>query len=76
MYTLTFSGSPLNAVSICLVVWLWVCIPYSAVSTSIIPSPAVGGKESYSVTIYDIQNQFIGKKIFRILILIMLMIVL
>ena len=39
---------------------------YSAVSTSIIPSPAVGGKESYSVTIYDIQNQFIGKKYFTI----------
>ena len=30
-------------------------------STSIIPSPTVGGKESYSLTIYDIQNQFIGK---------------
>lgn len=30
-------------------------------TTSIIPSPAVGGKESYSLTIYDIQNQFIGK---------------
>ena len=40
---------------------LWVCIPYSSMNTSIIPSPAVGGKESYSLNIYDIQNQFIGK---------------
>ena len=39
---------------------LWVCIPYSSMNTSIIPSPAVGGKESYSLNIYDIQNQFIG----------------
>ena len=40
---------------------LWVCTPYSSMNTSIIPSPAVGGKESYSLNIYDIQNQFIGK---------------
>ena len=34
---------------------------YSSMNTSIIPSPAVGGKETYSLSIYDIQNQFIGK---------------
>lgn len=32
----------------------------SSMTTSIIPSPMVGGKESYSLTIYDIQNQFIA----------------
>lgn len=40
------------------------CPAHSSMTTSIIPSPTVGGKESYSLTIYDIQNQFIGKKIF------------
>ena len=45
-------------------VQLWVynyVFCYSSMSTSIIPSPAIGGKESYSLTIYDIQNQFIGE---------------
>ena len=37
------------------------CISYSSTATSIIPSPSVGVKETYTLAIYDIQNQFIGK---------------